>query len=132
MPYITAYLSTAIVFLAIDAVWLGIVATRFYRDALEHLISPNVNFAAAAGFYLVYCIGIVIFAVIPALKLGDWSHAALYGALFGFFCYATYDMTNLATLRDWPVIIVIVDVAWGTFLTGTAAVAGYFITRALS
>ncbi|MEM1307807.1 MAG: DUF2177 family protein, partial [Pseudomonadota bacterium] len=79
----------------------------------------------------VYCIGIVIFAVAPALTSGQWTTAALYGALFGFFCYATYDMTNLATLRDWPLRMSLVDIAWGTVLTGFAATSGFFATRAL-
>lgn len=131
MTYLVAYLATAVVFLAIDAVWLGSVATSMYKNALGHLMADKVNFAAAGGFYLIYCIGIVIFAVAPALKSESWSDAALYGALFGFFCYATYDMTNLATLRDWPLKMSLIDMAWGTVLTGTSALAGYSITRAL-
>jgi len=127
MTYLIAYLATAIVFLTIDAIWLGLVATTFYKSMIGHLMADKVNFAAAAGFYLLYCVGIVIFAVAPALKSGDWTDAALYGALFGFFCYATYDMTNLSTLKDWPVTMAIIDIAWGTVLTGVAAVAGYLI-----
>lgn len=131
MTYLVAYLATAVVFLAIDAVWLGSVATQMYKSALGHLMADRVNFTAAGVFYSIYCIGIVIFAVAPALKSGNWSDAALYGALFGFFCYATYDMTNLATLRDWPLQMSLIDMAWGTVLTGTSALAGYGITRAL-
>ena len=131
MTYIVAYFATAVIFLAIDAVWLGTVATGLYKSAIGHLMADKVNFTAAGVFYSIYCIGIVIFAVVPALKSGNWTDAALYGALFGFFCYATYDMTNLATLRDWPLSISLIDTAWGTVLTGTSAVAGYAITRAL-
>lgn len=127
MTYLIAYLATAVVFLAIDALWLGIVATSFYKTQLGSLMAPKVNFTAAGGFYLMYCIGLVIFAVAPALKSGSLADAALYGALFGFFCYATYDMTNLATLRDWPLKMSIVDMAWGTVLSGTSAAAGYWI-----
>ncbi|MEO1265755.1 MAG: DUF2177 family protein [Pseudomonadota bacterium] len=132
MTYVIAYFATAIVFLAIDALWLGVIATKFYKAELGSLMAENVNFVAAAGFYLVYCVGIVIFAVSPALRSGDWTQALLFGALFGFFCYATYDMTNLATLRDWPLRMSLVDMAWGTVLTGVSATAGYLITRSLT
>lgn len=132
MTYLIAYLTTAVTFLAIDAIWLGVVATSFYKSELGHLMADKVNFSAAAGFYLVYCIGIVIFAVAPALTSGSWTTALLYGALFGFFCYATYDMTNLATLRDWPIRMSIIDIAWGTVLTGFAATVGFLGTRALT
>jgi len=91
-----------------------------------------VNFTAAGGFYLMYCVGIVIFAISPALRSGAWTDAALYGALFGFFCYATYDMTNMATIRDWPVRMSIVDMAWGTVLTGVSATLGYLVTKWLT
>ncbi|MEO1265557.1 MAG: DUF2177 family protein [Pseudomonadota bacterium] len=124
--YLIAYAGTAVVFLALDALWLGVVAVSFYKEQLGDLLADRVKFGYAAGFYLIYCIGIVIFAVAPALKTGQWTDAALYGALFGFFCYATYDMTNLATIRGWPLPMSLVDMAWGSALTGTAAVAGYF------
>lgn len=130
--YIVAYIATAIIFLAIDAVWLGVVATTFYKSELGDLMADNVNFTAAGGFYLMYCVGIVIFAISPALRSGAWTDAALYGALFGFFCYATYDMTNIATIRDWPVRMSIVDMAWGTALTGVSATLGYLVTKWLT
>ncbi|MEO0729066.1 MAG: DUF2177 family protein [Pseudomonadota bacterium] len=132
MTYLIAYVTTAAAFLAVDAIWLGVIATSFYKSELGHLMADDVNFVAAGGFYLIYCIGIVIFAVAPALTAGQWTTAALYGALFGFFCYATYDMTNLATLRDWPLRMSLVDMAWGTVLTGFAATVGYFATRSLT
>lgn len=132
VTYLVAYLATAIVFFAIDFVWLGTVATKFYRDGIGHLMADDVNFAAAGGFYLIYVSGIVFFAVAPALAGGGWKVALLYGALFGFFCYATYDFTNLATLRDWPLYVSLVDLAWGTFLTGTAAIGGYALTRTVT
>ena len=131
MIYVQAYLTTMIVFFAIDYVWLGHIATNFYKDRLGHLMADQVNYPVAAGFYLIYIIGVVIFAVMPALKAEQWSHALAYGALFGFFAYATYDMTNMATLKDWPLSVTFVDVSWGTFLTGSAALAGYFLTRLL-
>ena len=97
--------------------------------ALAVLHPDEVNFAVAGAFYTVYVVGIVIFAVSPALKSGNWQDALIYGLLFGFFAYATYDFTNLATLRDWPVVVTLVDVTWGTFVTGVSAWAGYMVAR---
>ena len=116
-------------FLLIDFIWLGYVATKFYRTQIGHLMAENVRFDVAAAFYAIYVVGIVIFAVMPALKSGDMRDALLYGALFGFFAYATYDLTNLATLRQWPILVSIVDVAWGTVLTSTSAAIGFYLTR---
>ncbi|WP_269580584.1 DUF2177 family protein [Roseibium sp. Sym1] len=129
LKLITAYLSTAIVFLAVDYVWLSHVATRFYRDQIGHLLMDKPNLAAAAVFYVLYVVGIVVFAVAPALRGESFATAVLYGALFGFFTYATYDVTNYATLKDWPVLVVAVDVAWGTFLSALSATLGYSLTR---
>lgn len=126
MKYVFAFGGTAIAFLIIDLVWLGIVAKGFYRSQLADFIGPVV-IPAAAAFYILYVIAIVIFAVAPALQSGSWKTAALYGALFGFFAYMTYDLTNLATLKDWPVKLVFVDIAWGTVLTASCATAGYFV-----
>ncbi|CTQ75294.1 DUF2177 family protein [Roseibium alexandrii] len=127
--FITAYFTTAIVFLAIDYVWLTQVATRFYFDRIGHLLMERPNMGAAAAFYLIYVVGIVLFAVGPALKNESFSYAVMYGAMFGFFTYATYDVTNYATLRDWPVIVAVVDIAWGTVLGAVSAGAGYLISR---
>ncbi|GAB4532579.1 MAG: DUF2177 family protein [Roseibium sp.] len=129
---VTAYVTTAVVFLAIDYVWLSQVATRFYFDRIGHLLMDKPNLGVAALFYLFYVVGLVIFAVAPALKSGSFGHAVVYGALFGFFTYATYDVTNLATLRNWPVIVAVVDVAWGTVLSAVAAAAGYNLTRLIA
>ncbi|WP_249690746.1 DUF2177 family protein [Stappia sp. WLB 29] len=129
MSHAIAYGATALIFLALDYVWLAHVAGSFYRERLAGLMAEQVNFTVAGVFYLVYVIGIVIFAVAPALRSGNWQDAALYGCLFGFFAYATYDFTNLATLRDWPVAVTVVDVAWGTFVTGFSATVGYVIAR---
>ena len=131
MTYVISYVATAISFLALDFVWLGFVAKSFYREEIGPLLLEKFNMAAAVGFYLIFVVGIVIFAVLPAVQAGSWKTALLYGALFGFFTYATYDMTNLATLKGWSPIVTIVDIAWGTALTGVAAVVGYSATRAL-
>jgi uncharacterized membrane protein len=129
MTYIVAYLTTAVVFFVADYVWLGVVAKSFYRDRLGALMAEQVNMPVAGLFYLAFVLGIVIFAVAPALDAQSWWRALLFGALFGFFAYGTYDMTNWATLRDWPAIVSIVDLTWGTTLTGLSATAGYFLTR---
>jgi uncharacterized membrane protein len=110
------YLFTIPVFFAIDMIWLGYVARNFYKEQLHSLLSPQVNWTAALLFYFIYIVGILIFAVRPGLEAGSLARACLFGALFGFFTYATYDLTNLATLRDWPVLVTVVDIAWGTVL----------------
>ena len=126
---IISYILTLIIFLVIDAVWLGFVATDFYFSQLGDLMTDNVRYGVALAFYCLYCVGVMIFAVKPALDKKEWKHAALYGALFGLFCYATYDLTNVATIRDWPVMMSMVDIVWGTWLTGTTATLGYFASR---
>lgn len=128
---VVAYLTTWAVFLALDAVWLGLFAGPFYIDRLNTFVTVEVDYLIAFGFYSAYVIGIVIFAVAPALDRNDWRHAALFGGLFGVFCYGTYDLTNLATLRDWPIIIAVVDIPWGGVVTGLSAVAGFALTRRL-
>ena len=129
MQYLLAYFITAIIFLGIDFVWLGLVATKFYKSQIGVLMKDQPNLAVAAIFYLVYVVGLIIFAVAPALKEESWQHALFFGALFGLFAYATYDFTNLATLKGWPVKVVVVDVLWGTTLSGIASLGGYLITR---
>ena len=131
MTYVIAYVTTAITFFVLDFIWLGFVAKGFYQQEIGGLLLEKFNAAAAVGFYLVFVVGVIIFAVAPALQAGSWKSALLYGALFGFFTYATYDMTNLATLKGWSPTVALVDVAWGTFLTGTSALVGYGATRTL-
>lgn len=123
------YLLTIPVFFAIDLLWLGVVAKNFYGQKLAHLLAPAVNWPAALLFYGIYIAGILLFAVKPALVGQSWSIAAIWGGLFGFFTYATYDLTNLATLRDWPLQVVVVDIAWGTLLCTLVATASYFLGR---
>lgn len=126
-----SYLLTAVVFFAIDIVWLGFIAKGLYRRFLGNFLSDQVNWMAAGIFYLLFIAGIFIFAILPALEKESWRHALLYGVLFGFFTYATYDLTNLATLKNWPLPIVFIDIAWGMVLTGSVALAGYFISNHL-
>lgn len=130
MPgFLIAYLASVVVFLAIDFVWLTLANRFLYQPQLGHLLAEQPNLVVAAGFYLVYVIGIVVFAVLPAANAGSWLMALGLGALLGLVAYGTYDFTNLATLRDWPPLVTIVDLAWGTALTGTAALAGYWALR---
>lgn len=132
MSYLVAYLVTAVVFFGLDYVWLSRVAAGFYRDRLGHLLMDQPNLVAAGLFYLAYVAGIVYFAVAPALGSGSAASAFLAGAVLGLVAYGTYDMTNLSTLRDWSVAVTVVDIAWGTLLTGVSAWAGYLLTVRLA
>lgn len=124
-----SYVLTTIVFLVIDLVWLGFIAKNLYNEYLGQFLNPNVNWTAAIIFYLLFIIGISIFAIYPAVEKDSWVKAIVLGALFGFFTYATYDLTNYATLKNWPLNIVIIDIVWGSFLTATVSLAGFYITR---
>ncbi len=119
--FLALYLISVPIFFVIDMIWLGVVAREFYQTRLGHLLG-EVNWVAAIIFYLVFLVGLTIFAIYPAASSGDILSAVIYGALFGFFTYATYDLTNLATLKDWPLSVAIVDMIWGTVLG--SAVAG--------
>ncbi|MBW2468299.1 MAG: DUF2177 family protein [Deltaproteobacteria bacterium] len=127
--YLKLYALTVPVFFMIDLIWLGVIAKGFYRENLSYILSPQVNWPAAIIFYLLYIAGILIFAVVPAVTKDSWQHAMLYGALFGFFTYMTYELTNLALLKDWPLNIVIVDIIWGVVLCTAVATIGYLIAR---
>jgi uncharacterized membrane protein len=125
------YVITLLIFFAIDLVWLGVVAKNFYRQHIGHLLSADVNWPAALLFYAIYIGGIVFFAVKPALETGSAGRALAHGAIFGLIAYATYDLTNQATMRDWPVLVTVVDLAWGTVLTGTVAFLSYLVSSRL-
>lgn len=130
IQFVYLYLMTIPAFFIIDMIWLGTVATKFYQSQIGFLLGP-VNWAAAIIFYLIYIAGIIIFAVHPALEVGSLNKAILLGAMFGFFTYATYDLTNLATLKDWPVTVVVVDILWGTVLSASVATASYLIGKSV-
>jgi uncharacterized membrane protein len=115
------------VFFVIDMVWLVLVAKKFYDQQIGFLLKPDINWAAAIIFYLLFITGLVIFVISPALEKNIWIHALLYGAFFGLVTYATYDLTNLATLKDWPVLVTIVDLIWGSVLAASISVITYFI-----
>jgi uncharacterized membrane protein len=129
MKVIYLYILTVPVFFGIDMIWLGIVAKGFYRNNLGHLLRPDINWAAALIFYLLYIVGILIFATLPALEKNSLRQAVVMGGLFGFFAYATYDLSNLATLRGWPVNVVFMDIIWGMALTASVAASSFFIGR---
>ncbi len=119
--HLLAYAATAALMLALDALWLGLVATPLYQQGIGHLMAASPRLGVAALFYAVYPVGLLVFAVLPA---ADRRHAVLKGALFGFFAYATYDLTNLATLKQWPVWLAGLDMAWGALVSAVSAVAG--------
>lgn len=129
--FIKLYAIAVPIFFAIDLVWLGLVAKSFYRNEIGFLMKTEINWAAAISFYLLFIVGLVLFVIAPALEKNSWTHALLFGALFGLITYATYDLTNLATLKDWPLRVTIVDLAWGTTLAALVSTATYFIARKL-
>lgn len=126
--YTIAYAATAVVFLGVDYIWLS-RAMGFYRNSLGDLLAEKPNLPAAAAFYLIYFVGIVVFAVMPAARNGGWASAILLGGLLGLVAYATYDLTNLATLSRWPLAVTVVDMVWGTFVTALASLAGFIAIR---
>ncbi|UCH61267.1 MAG: DUF2177 family protein [Anaerolineales bacterium] len=127
--YIKLYLATLVAFFLIDMIWLGLVARTFYRKHLGFLLSPSPNWIAASLFYLLFIAGIIIFAVVPGLQADSLGKALLLGALFGLISYATYDLTNLATIKDWPLIVTVVDMIWGTALATTVAWVSFLAGR---
>jgi uncharacterized membrane protein len=125
---IPAFLSTAVAMLALDSIWLTLTAKPLYRAQIGDLMLPRFDPVPAAAFYLVYVLAVVVLVVQPALAEGRLLGATTRGALFGLAAYATYDLTNQATLRGWPITVTIADLCWGTCLTAVAATAGYWVT----
>lgn len=128
VQFITLYLISIPIFFLIDMVWLGVVARNFYVSRLGHLLG-DVQWPAAIIFYLIFLVGLTVFVTYPAAAAGDIPRALLYGALFGFFTYATYDLTNLATLRDWPLSVTLVDMLWGTILGSAVSALTVYLAR---
>jgi uncharacterized membrane protein len=126
MAYVISYASCAVVMGILDFLWLTNMVSSVYRPAIGSLLADKPNMGGAIAFYIIYIVGIQIFAVRPALATADWRTALVYGALFGFFSYATYDLTNLATLKDWSLKVSLIDMAWGLTLTAVTASAGAF------
>lgn len=124
IKYVTAYAGTVVVMVLLDLLWLGVIAKPMYQHGIGHLMAGKPNVAVAILFYALYAVGIVIFAVSPQSNGVSWSMTLATGALFGFFAYATYDLTNLATLRDWPLGLSLIDIAWGVVVTALSAAGG--------
>ena len=115
------------VFFAIDMLWLGFIAKDFYAKQIGGLMKPDINWTAAVIFYLIFIAGLVVFVITPAVIKNSWTHAVLMGALFGFVCYATYDLTNLAVSKDWPLLVTIIDLIWGAVLAASVSVITFLI-----
>ena len=126
--FLYTYVATAVVMILIDLVWLGVIAKPLYQQGIGHLMTDSPKLWAAAMFYLLYPVGLVVFAVLPnavnSLVSSTWLGSLLAGALFGLFAYATYDLTNLSTLKEWPLSLTFIDMAWGTSVSGVAAAVG--------
>ena len=129
--FIKLYAIAISLFIAIDMVWLGLVAKNFYSKHLGSLMAKEVNWPAALIFYLLFIAGLVFFVITPSLEKRLWSQALLTGMFFGLITYATYDLTNLATLKNWPVIVTVVDLLWGMVLSGTVSVVSFFVAKKL-
>ncbi len=129
MKQLAAYVAGLVAFVIADMAWLGTMTSRFYRPTLSNILLTSVNLPPALAFYVVYPIGLVLFAVNPALKINSLGTALIYGCLFGFFTYSTYDLSNYATLRNWSFALTLVDMLWGTILAGFAAAISFCIAR---
>lgn len=130
--YIKLYFATLAIFFAVDMIWLGFVARGFYKKYLGYLMAPEVNWYAALIFYVLFIVAVLFFVVVPGLKGDGLGLMLLKAAFFGFITYATYDLTNLATVRDWPLLITVVDIIWGTVLTTVVSLGGYFAGKWLA
>jgi uncharacterized membrane protein len=127
--YIKLYFSTLAVFFAVDMLWLGVIARTFYKKQLGYLMAPDVNWYAALIFYLLFIVGVLVFVILPGIKENSLPATILKAALFGLISYATYDLTNLATVKDWPLIITVIDLIWGMVLSTVVSIAGFFIGK---
>jgi len=126
--FIRLFLIALPAFFIIDMVWLVLVARKFYAGQIGFLMRPDIGWTAAIIFYLLFIAALVTFVIAPAVEKHSWSHALIYGAFFGLVTYATYDLTNLATLKDWPVLVTVVDLIWGSALGASVSVVTYFIS----
>ena len=125
--FIKLYFIALSVFLAIDMIWLGLIAKNLYAKQIGFLMKSDINWLAAIIFYLLFIVGLVLFVIMPAMQKNSWLPALLLGALFGLITYATYDLTNLATIKDWPILVTIIDLIWGTTVAGAVSVISFFI-----
>ena len=124
--YLAAYGATALIMVVLDALWISLVAKTLYQQGIGHLMAENPRLIVAALFYAVFVVGLVIFVVAPGGQTSSWQSTVLRGALFGFFTYATYDLTNLSTLKDWPIGMSLIDIAWGATVSAASGAAGKY------
>ena len=129
--FVKLYFLALPIFFAIDMVWLGLVAKTFYAEQIGFLMTKDVKWAAALIFYALFIAGLVFFVITPSLEKKDWMHALFAGMFFGLITYATYDLTNLATLKNWPIVVTIVDLLWGMTVSGLVSILSYFAARKL-
>ena len=125
--FIKLYIIALLTFLGIDTVWLTLVAKNFYAKQIGYLMAKNPNLIAALIFYLIFIVGLVFFVIIPSLEDKNWTKVLISGAFFGLVTYATYDLTNLATIKDWPITLTIVDLIWGTILSALVSIITYLV-----
>ncbi len=125
------FVVTFVVFMVIDLIWLGVVARKLYNEQLGYLMKKKVNWFAAIVFYVIFVLGMIYFVIEPGLAADSLQLVLVSGLLFGFVTYATYDLTNLATTKDWPVLITVVDLMWGSFLSASTSVVSFLILRSL-
>jgi len=129
--FIRLFLIALPTFFVIDMVWLILIARKFYSEQIGFLMRPDIGWAAAILFYFLFIAALVVFVIGPAVEKHSWMHALLYGAFFGLVTYATYDLTNLSTLKNWPVLVTVVDLVWGSFLAASVSVITYLISAKL-
>jgi uncharacterized membrane protein len=127
--YVKLYFATLLVFLVVDVIWLGFLARTFYKKHLGFLLAPSPNWMAAAIFYLLFILAILVFVVVPGIDNSSLRTTLLRAALFGLITYGTYDLTNLATVKDWPLLVTVVDMIWGAVLSVVVGLAGVFFGR---
>lgn len=130
-PIFVSYLAALVALAILDALWLGLVSREFYKARLGQFLLDRPLWSVAVLFYLIHATGIAVFAVPPSLAAGTWIAAVLYGALFGFCVYAAYDVTNLATLRGWPLAVSLVDLAWGAAATAASTLVAFLVVRSV-
>lgn len=127
MKHILLYIGTFLIFILIDLIWLGIISRNLYKGQIGHLMTDNIKWAAVIIFYLIFVGGVLTFAVMPGGSEKNLAKTIILGGIFGFIAYATYDLTNLATLKDWPTKIVFIDMAWGTILSSLTSLGSYYL-----
>jgi uncharacterized membrane protein len=127
--YLKLYFASLVVFFAVDMVWLVLVARSFYKKYLGYIMAPTVNWVPAIIFYLLFIVGILVFVILPGVKENSLQNTVLRAALFGLITYATYDLTNLATINQWPLSVTLVDLIWGMVLSSIVSITGFYVAK---